>query len=245
MSNDLEQKNNEVMDPAIFEGMDSGFEGTDASTFKTPFAKILQALSPEVDEDDPKYIPNSRVGDFCNSASQQLYKSIEVVVLKIEHSLIVWKPSRGGFVGRHPKVKEDEIVSVKEGLKKWDSEGNEVVDTIEFFCLNINDPMDIFIFPVFKASLKHGRNLATRLRVLKMDGNPVNVSWAGVWKISTVKESNDQGSWYTLGSTPEFLRFVTKEEVETMIKPAKEILSTAITDYSVIEGEPTEEDTEF
>lgn len=230
--NEVQVKNQTDME--LFGGMDSGFEGTDAQTFKTPFLKILQALSPELKKSDPKFIPEAEQGDFCNTATQQLYKSIDIVVLKVEHTLVVWKPDRGGFVGRFSKSREEEIVNEKEGLKKWDEDGNNVVDTIEFYCMNIEDPTDIFIFPMSTASLKHAKSFATRLRLLKADGKPVNVSWAGVWKISTVEEKNDKGTWYTMGSTPEFVRFITKEERDSMVVPAKEMLRTAETDYSAL-----------
>jgi hypothetical protein len=227
-------------DLSIFEGESSGFEGTSNETFKTPFMKILQALSPELDENDAKYIPGAKAGRFCNSATQQLYDELEVVILKVEHSLIGWKPNRGGFIGRWNKSQENEIVARKDGVQKWDSMDNEINDTIEFFCMNINDPADMFILTLSTASFKHGRTFATRLRLLKADGKPVNVSWAGVWKIGLVKESNDKGSWWTVGSTPEFLRFITKQEKEDLIDPAKKMLEAAEVDYQTIAGDQNE-----
>lgn len=233
----------------LFEGMDSGFEGTDAQTFKTPFLKILQTLSPELKKSDPKYLPEAEEGMFCNSATQQLYSSINIIILKVEHSLLVWKPDRGGFVGRYSKQEENNIVSTREGIQKWDQDGNEVVDTIEFFCMNAEDQSDIFILPLSTASLKHAKSFATRLRLLKCNGKAVNVSWAGVWNISTVEESNDKGSWFTIGSTPKFIEFITKEIKDNYISPAKELLTTADTDYSTIEStsniEENNEDVDF
>lgn len=227
---------------SLFEGESSGFEGTDASTFKTPFLKILQTLSPELKRSDPKYIPDAEVGYFCNTGSQELYDEINVIVLKVEHSLLVWKPNRGGFMGRYKKDEESEITAKKDGVKKWDSEGNIVMDTIEFFCLNADEPSDVFILSLSAASFKHGRSFATRLRMLKLDGKLVNKSWAGVWKISTVEESNEKGSWYTVGSTPEFVRWVTKEERDKFILPTKKMLETAETDYSSLESELVDEE---
>lgn len=232
----------EIVDVGMFDGQDSGFEGTDAGTFKTPFLKILQALSPELQKDDSKHIPGAEQGDYCNSATQDLYKNLNVIVLKVEHILVVWQPERGGFVGRYPRSMENDIVATREGMKKWDANMNSVVDTIELYCVNADDPSDIFIFPLSKASIKHAKSFATRLRLLKANGKPVNVSWAGVWNISTVKESNKEGTWYTIGSTPSFERFITLEEKESIVTPAKEMLKTAETDYSVIDGESSTED---
>lgn len=230
-----ETQNYALAEKGIFEGASSGFEKTSAETFKTPFLKILQALSPELKKTDSKFVPGAEQGDFCNSATQEIYKELEVVILKVEHVLVAWKPSRGGFVGRYSKEREEEIVSSKEGVKKWDKEGNLVIDTIEFYCMNAKNPMDIFIFPLSTASLKYAKSFATRLRMLTADGKPVNVSWAGVWKISTMEDHNELGSWYTLGSTPSFVRFITKEERDRFIIPAKDMLEKAETDYAAID----------
>lgn len=233
-----ETENAETLDLAIYGGVDTGFEGTSSETFKTPFVKILQAMSPELKKSDPKYIQGAEQGQFCNTATNEATDTLEVVILKIDHALVVWGPDRGGLIGRFPKSREDEIVAKREGVKKWDADGNDVVDTIELYCLDINNPGNVFIFPLSTTSLKHGKSLATRMRVLRVDGQTIKVSWAGVWKIATVEESNDKGSWHTIGSTPEFVRLITKQEMEDYILPAKEMLKTAETDYSVVESHP-------
>lgn len=218
------------------ETYESGFEGTTSDTFKTPFVKILQTLSPEVKKTDPKYIEGAEEGMFCNTATGDLYTEMDLIVLKVEHSLIVWKPSRGGFVGRHPKKDEEKIVSEKIGVQKWDSEGNDVVDTIELFCINANSLEDIFILPLSNASMKYAKKFATRLRMLKNNGKAIGVSWAGIWNIKSVEESNEKGSWHTIGETPDFIRLVTKELRDNVILPARDMLKTAETDYASIEN---------
>lgn len=224
-------------------GGDTGFEDTDSSTFKTPFMRVLQALSPEV---KPKTgVPGAAPGKFCNTASHQLYDHIDVVVLKVAHSLIVWQPNRGGFVGRHSKANESNIVARQEGLKKWDDHGNEIVDTIEFFCMNIDDPSDIFILPMSTASLKHAKSWATRIRMLKVDGKAVNVSWAGVWRIGTVEEKNEKGEWYSVGGTPEFSRVITMQEKEEYVDPARALIHSAQADYNKLEPSDSSESPEY
>ena len=233
MSTEITKKEStELVDTSMFAGAPSGFEGVDSSTFKTPFIKILQALSPELKKNDSKSIAGAEQGQFCNTASQEVSDELNVIVISIEHSLVVWRPERGGLVGRYPKSKESEIVARSEGVKKWDAEGNDIIDTIEFFCASVDSPGDIFILPMSTTALKYARGLATRIRMLKADGKPVNVSWAGVWNLKTSEDSNDKGSWFTVGNTPEFVRFITKEEKEALVMPAMEILKTAETDYN-------------
>lgn len=234
MAKDVLKK--EEAEVGLFEGLDSGFEDTSSQTFKMPFLKILQSGSPELKKSDPKYIPGAEAGDFCNSATQELYKELDVIVLKIAHSLIVWRPERGGLVGRFGKEEEREIVASREGVKKWDAEGNSVVDAIEFLCMNANDIEDISVLSMSTASLKHAKSFATRIRRLKCDGKPVNVSWAGIWKIRTVEETNEKGSWFTVGSTPEFKDFITKEIKDGAVIPAKNTMQTAEIDYAAIDA---------
>jgi hypothetical protein len=231
------EEGKELVDMSMFSGVDSGFEGTSADTFKTPFLKVLQALSPELKKSDPSYVPEAQAGMFFNTATQLCHEKIEVIVLKIEHSILAWRPMRGGFVGRFSKAQESELVAKQVGVEKWDSDDNELMDSIEFFCLNAADPSEIFILPLSKASIKHGKAFATRLRMLKANGKPVNVSWAGVWELSVVEEKNDKGSWYTVGSSPTFKRFITKEERDNFVLPSKEMLRSAETDYKAMDSD--------
>lgn len=241
---DKTKNENLPVDASMFSGMDSGFEGTSAETFKTPFMKVLQQLSPELKKKSPEYIEGAEAGMFCNSATKELYTELNVVILKVEHSLISWKPDRGGFAGRSNKALEGDVVSDVNGLQKWDTLGNEVVDTIEFFCLNIDNPADVFILSLSRASYKHARSFATRLRMLKADGKPVNVSWAGVWNIRLTEEKNDKGEWYTIGNTPTFTRFINRDERDKLVMPAKELLATADIDYKIIESSESSDGTD-
>lgn len=230
------KQDDQLTEANMFEGLESGFEGTNSDSFKTPFMKILQQLSPELKRTDPKYVEGAQSGQFCNSATNEVWDELDVVVLKIEHVLVVWKPNRGGFVGRFPKAQEESIVARQNGLEKWTADGDKVIDTMEFYCMDINNPSNLFIFPLSTTSLKCAKTFATRLRLLRINGKPAPVTWAGVWKIKTVEESNDKGSWYTIGSTPEFVRVITIEEKANFITPAKDLLKKAETDYSAIES---------
>lgn len=233
---ELTKKEQTDISVEMFQGMSSGFENTNQETFKTPFLKILQQLSPELKRSGPSFIADAEEGMFFNTATKQMYKEIEIIVLEISHDLLTWKPNRGGFVGIHPKAKENDIVYTRDGIQKYDKDLNEINDTISFFCMNANDPTDLFIFPLSTTSLKYAKSFSTRIRMLKINGSPAHVTFAGVWKIRTTEESNDKGSWFTIGNTPEFERFITKDELEKNIKPALELLKKAENDYSQMEN---------
>jgi argininosuccinate synthase len=236
MNEQLNKEQKSIVNVKMFEGMETGFEDTNQETFKTPFLKILQQLSPELKKTGPNYTEGAEEGMLFNSATKQLYKELKVIIVKISHDLVAWKPERGGFVGIYPKSKENEIVVKQRGVRKYDKDGNDVNDTISFFCVNVEDPSDIFIFPLSTAMLKHAKSLCTRIRMLKQNGSPVHVSYAGVWKFKTIEESNDKGDWFTIGNVTEFERFITMDELTNYVKPALELLKKAETDYTQMDN---------
>ena len=231
-SKDLAVKDQDTSLQLFVTDAPTGFEKTTPDSFKTPFLKILQELSPEMKKSDPAYNPDAECGDFCNTATGKLYKSINIVVVKVDHALIVWQPKRGGYVGRYDKTEENEVVKSREGFNKYDAEGNDVMDTIELYCIDIDDPTSAFIFPLSSTAFKYAKQFTTRMRMLCVGKEPVGVSWAGVWNISTAEERRDQDSWFTIGTTPMFQRFITKEERDNVIFPAIKQLQVADVDYN-------------
>ena len=238
-----EQPTKELM--TIFENQPTGFEETNSETFKTPFLKILQSLSPEVKKKSESYVEGAEEGMFFNTATRIFSEEMNIIVLKIVHNLVVWKPNRGGFVGVFDKSQELKLVKKRDGVKKYDDEGNEITDTISFFCLNAKKPTEIFVFPMSNAAIKHAKSFSTRLRMLEANGKPIGKTFAGVWNIKTVLQENDKGSWYDIGNTPTFLRFITKEAFENYVKPALEIITRAETDYSELESKDAEDNVEY
>jgi len=239
-------KKNEVetIDADFLNGLPTGFEDTTSETFKTPFLRILQSQSDETKKKSERYVDGAEEGSFFNTATQKIYDEINLIVLKVSHDLVVWQPERGGFVGTYAKSEESEIVDRRDGAKKYDKEGNDVVDTISLYCVNADDYSDIFVFPLSGASLKHAKNFSTRLRTLKVGDRVPGVTFAGVWNIKTVLESNDKGSWYSIGNTPSMKRLITKTELDSVVKPGLEMLKKAVTDYSAV-AEKESEDTDY
>ena len=230
-------------------GTSSGFEDTTSDSFKTPFLKVLQRLSDELDKNHAAYIEGASAGDICNTASKELFDALNVIVLKVSHDLVVWKPNRGGFVGSYPKTEERNIVAHKKGVQKWDQDGNDVIDTLHFYLMDADNPLNIAILPMSVTSFKHAQNWATKLRMLEYNGKPAGVSWAGIWGIKTVEDRNEKGRWYTIGNSPTFKKFVDNEMIQTHILPAIEMLKTAEMDYesagmSESNGDDAEEGTE-
>jgi hypothetical protein len=211
----------------------TGLEGTTAETFKIPFYKVLNKLSPEVEDN------LGQPGQLFNTGSKKASDQLEVVVLKIEHAIVNWEKSvsnTGKFLGRYDYLQGSKLVASAEGLKKFDAEGNPLVDTLEFYLMDVNNPSNIGVLAFSKTSFKHGQAWATAINMLTDGERPFKKSYAGIWTISTAKESNDYGTWDTVGNTPVCNgRFIDQQLFSQYIKPAIEMLKTAKTDYKITE----------
>ena len=81
-----------------------GMEGTDKDSFAIPFLSVIQKMSPEVDEADPKFIESARPGMFSNSVTTELFdgkKGVIFIPCAFHRRFLRWAPrdSGGGFKG--------------------------------------------------------------------------------------------------------------------------------------------------
>lgn len=223
-----------------------GFEGTTAESFMIPMLSVVNALSDVKKRSNARYNADAVDGDFYNSALNELYKELNVRVLSIDHQVVVWKPREagGGFIGTHHKTDEDSVVVKRDGVKKWDADGNEVIDTIMLTCMDADNPTNLFFFPLAVSSFKYGRSWVSKMKAVKVnpktfaldaEGQPGVASWAVVWNVKTVMESNDKGEWYTIGNTPVAVRTFEKTDME-IINKALELVSSAKRDYGEMDN---------
>ncbi len=56
-----------------------GLENITTEDMQIPFIRIIQALSPQLQKDDPLYIKGAEQGDIFNTVTQEMYKADEGV----------------------------------------------------------------------------------------------------------------------------------------------------------------------
>ena len=230
---ELEKKGTTEVDVFNNEGS-TGFEELSSDSYKMPLMKVLSKSSGEVDPDSEKFDPNVKAGQFYNVATGEVFDELNVIPLKAAHQLFAWGANMGdGLKGIYPLSERSNIVVSKQGYDSFDVDGNKIKDVMTFYFMDAEDMSSIFALSLSSTSFKYGQGFATRLRNLKKDGKPVNATWRGVWNIKTVKSTKGSNSWYTIGNSPKFSRFIEKEEYENFIHPALDMLKNAEVDHGV------------
>ena len=127
----------------------SGFEGTTAKDMSIPFLNILQANSPQVQEEDP---PGSKSGMLFNTVTREIYTGSEGVIFlpcyKDGPVWVEWIPRDmgGGFVGIHQP--EDSIVLQAEPIphpktgkptRRLQAGDNELIETFHAYGLTLEE----------------------------------------------------------------------------------------------------------
>lgn len=118
-----------------------GFEHTGKDDLQIPFIKLLQSLSPQVQENSPE---GARAGMFYNTVTRKLYTKPVVIPVHKERSFIEWVPrdQGGGFV---QKYSENDLI-VRQAIKdnrnsviKLKLGPDDLVETINYIVLVLDE----------------------------------------------------------------------------------------------------------
>lgn len=182
-------------------GRGAGLEDADRESFAIPFLQVLQKMSPQLDRNHASYIKNAKEGDFFNTATQDVYdgeEGILVIPVRFKRSYTSWiiREKGGGFKGEYPT--DDPVVRTTtedtKGRQILPNTDIQLVDTRLHGVLLLNgDVGQPALMSLTSTQLKKSKRWNTQQDELsKSDGMPI---FAHVYKIITVPESNDKGSW--------------------------------------------------
>ena len=202
---DKTEVSTDVMDDilaTVGEGVDY-----DTSELQIPFVRVIQALSPQVKKSDPAFIKDAAQGDLFNTVTGEFWKAedgITVIPCFQETKYLEFTPreSGGGFAGElkadDPNILKAQRVGAKEVLPN----GNEVVKSDQHYCMLVNKDGSTqpAIVDMKSTQLKISRRWKTQIAMQKVpDKNGTSRTpalFATMWKLTTVEESNDMGTWY-------------------------------------------------
>lgn len=185
-------------------GAAKGFEKVTVRDLMIPRLTILQGLSPQIMKSKPEYVKGSEIGDFCDTATGDLFKSaIEIIPCFFATVFLEWAPrSSGKGLVRNWGTDSsgfDAVVPDEKG-KRFTESGSYIQETATWYCLNVNADFRPSFIPLASTQLKASRRWNTALgnqRHTKPDGSLVKPSmWYRSWNASPVEQSNNDGTWF-------------------------------------------------
>lgn len=222
----------------------SGFENVNLlKDLAVPYLAILQSGSPQVKRGDPKKIEGATEGDLFNTVSSEVFpgdKGVRVIPCTFQKRWVEWqtRESGGGFVMAHDT--EAILATTRPDAKKRSilPNGNAIVATAYHYVLIVKDDgsFEPAIIALSSTQLKKSKLWLGRMNGIQLTGAagkkyrpPV---YSHSYVLSTIVESNDQGSWcgWDIGA-PQPLDLTTESGV-VMYNAAK-ALSKAVNEGTV------------
>jgi len=165
-----------------------------------PYLQIVQSTSAYVKRADASFIANAREGDIIDTLTLTLRPEAFVIPVKFDTTYTEWKPNQGGIVKQWGTDSSGYDRARGDYGAKTTEAGTEIVPYATYYCLLLDDdggsqPVVLSLKGTeFKKSRRWNGLLSTEMRA--PNGAPfIPAYYARVFKLTTVPESNDQGSW--------------------------------------------------
>lgn len=199
-----------------------GLEHISPDDLQVPRLKLLQGLSPELDESASNYDPKAKNGHFyLTIPGENLGKEVEVIPVHQATFWTEWTPGRGGFVARHlPGT----IVVDKSDFANWfrPDTGNEIQESRDWVVLVVgHEDIGPVIMSFTSSMIKASKAWMSNIAMQRTPGGNVAPIFAHVWKLISVSQKNEKGSWSSVSTSPEKVRMITEKEYKEIIEPAR------------------------
>lgn len=185
----------------------AGFSETQTDDYQIPFLRILAQLSPQVNKREGAYVEGAEAGMLYNTVLNKVYdgeKGLECIPCHYNRRFVEWvaRENGGGYVASYDPT--DPIVKTTTKNDRGQDilpNGNTLTNTAQFFVMLL-DPDEGFtkaIITMSSTQLKKARRWNTQMQSLKERGKNglfILPMMSHIWKLTTVPESNDKGSWF-------------------------------------------------
>ena len=186
-------------------GTKMGFEEVTTDDLQMPFVRILHAMSPQLKKSDSSFIEGAAQGDIFNTVTNQFWSGGKgILVLPVYYQLkyieFVPRSQGGGFVGELAGNSQEvrNAVRDKDTNMEMLESGNELVKTAQHYVQIVHEDgsLEQAVIDMKKTQLKK-RRLWNSMMMMQRDDGKLKPSFSNVYRLSTVEDSNDKGSWYT------------------------------------------------
>lgn len=188
-----------------------GLQGLNRDDLAIPFLVILQSNSPQVKRSEGAYIEGAFEGMLHNTVTGEIIDPVKervtVIPCYYDRNFVEWRvrESGGGFVAQHPvdtglRLQADAMRDDKN--RDILPNGHQINDTRTFLCMferGDGSKCPVFI-TLTSTQIKKARQWLMQQSLLKLKKPGTGELYtppmfASRWRISTVPEGNEKGSW--------------------------------------------------
>jgi len=184
----------------------TGLEETTTEDFAIPFIRVLQPMSPQLQKQHGSYVVGASAGDLYNTVTGEAHdgeEGILIVPCAYNKKYIEWIPREkgGGLVNANHDISIlSKCTKDPETRRSYTPEGNEIVETAQFFVLVLEgDSPQQAVVTFTSTQLGVSRKWLTMLRMARVEnskGESVEAPmFAYTYRLTTTTQSNDKGSW--------------------------------------------------
>jgi hypothetical protein len=188
-----------------FENVQTGFEDMNADDLQLPRLKLLQAMSPELENDDAL-----RAGHIYNSVTSDWWpgdQGVRVVPCVYHKTYVEWAPVGSGAKGPVNVHQSKDVMAstVRGDDNKYytnDNSGNYIEETANYFVLIMGDKGETSqaVISMKSSQLTPSRNWNSKMKNLKIKNSKgvyfTPPMWSHSYLLKTEKTKNGDKTWY-------------------------------------------------
>jgi hypothetical protein len=217
----------------------SGFENQTQDDYSVPFLQILQAISPQLQENDAL-----RQGMVINTVTGEVFESKSGLIFipaTTQHVAVEWKPRDvgGGYVGQHDM--SSELVrncAETQEFGNWSTpEGNELHETFYVYGVFIDESGSVAqaVLAFTSSKIKKYKGWMTKAKTIQItlpDGRRIPAPlFAHKYRLKTVAEKNNKGNYFNWD-----ISFDGANALEARLLPSDPLFQAAVSIKTLIES---------
>lgn len=184
----------------------AGMDNVSAQDMSTPQIKLIQAMSPELQEMD-----GLKQGQLFNTVNRVAYDELYVVSLYYKSAATIFHKAQRQFIDNAETVEKAQ--TIVEGLPGSPTD-YDIQETKTHYCVALDTSgkelkVDFpFVMHMKKTQIRISNDWNTEINNRYGDQT---ARWAGIWKMTSKKRSNDKGTWFI--PSIEFAGYVPDEKL--------------------------------
>lgn len=179
-----------------------GYGDVTASDFNIPRIGIIGELSPEIKKNHSRFIEGAEPGDIADIGMSQVFKDgIDFLPVARKKEWIRWRPRKTGegIADRYDYdfIKENGLVrNDRNEYIVTDGSGDEVIETHQYYGLNLSANGRRSFIPMKKSNLKVGRRWFGQLREERLPSGAIAPLFYYTWHMGSFLDSGNENQWY-------------------------------------------------